>query len=437
MSTRKNLRLVVIGIAVALAGGLAARLWALRPVPDVEEQSRAYVHLALELGRRSPAEVDFYFGPAELHPHATTAILTSEQLQTQIRSLLQAVEDAQVRQPLVRRERLMGKLIHLQRLVGLIDGKQEQGFGDQAKRLYGIRADFNRKDTASVLLQLEQLLPGAGSLFDRMQAWRSRWIIASERRQSVFERALQECRQLTKMHWPLDDAESVEIRWTRKTAAAWHRYQGESHSVLQINPDAIAYFPSVLTLACHEAYPGHHAQYLLLDAAAGSAGIPIEDTVVLLRSRQSVLLEGAANLGVELAFGEEQRIAFERDVLIPLAGLPVELAAKQRQISKLESQLATNILPILRDFHDKAISRDEAVRQLQGMALLPDAGALLDYTRDFGAYVMGYTAVEGSLRTVLQHESSQHGTDVWQQLRTIVERPADAHIPSLTVDSTE
>jgi hypothetical protein len=239
------------------------------------------------------------------------------------------------------------------------------------------------------------------------------------------------------MHWKLGAEESLEIHWTRRSAAAWHRYLGHAHSVLQVNPDAAAYFPSILMLACHEAYPGHHAQYLLMDAAAGSAGMPVEDSVVLLRSRQSVLLEGAANLGAALVFGDEERLAFERDVLLPLAGLPVELASKQQQISQLEAQLAPNVLPILRDFYDNTLSRDEAIRQLQDLALLPDAPALLDYARQWGAYVMGYTAVERPLQTALQTAAAEHGTDIWRQLQVTAEHPADVHIASLTVDPVE
>jgi hypothetical protein len=62
---------------------------------------------------------------------------------------------------------------------------------------------------------------------------------------------------------------------------------------------------------------------------------------------------------------------------------------------------------------------------------------LLDYARQWGAYVMGYTAVERSLQTALQTAAAEHGTDIWRQLQVTAEHPADVHIASLTVDPVE
>jgi hypothetical protein len=349
--------------------------------------------------------------------------------------LLRQVKRSQSESPEPRRARLLGKIHDLQRVIESLKATRQLSFDEQAQQLYGIElAGLELAAPTQLLTELDGLLPGAGTLVDRMNLWRQQTLIAADRRAAVFERALDECRRRTQQQWPLPSEESLQITWTRKTPAAWHRYLGQSRSQLQINPDAVAYFPTLLSMACHEAYPGHHVQYLLLEEAAGESGLPVEDTVVLLRSRQSVLLEGAANLGVELAFSQSQRLAFERDVLLPLAGLSVDIAEKQAAIGRIEDQLATAILPILRDYHDGRLSRDVAVRRLQSEALVPDAEPLLDFTSSLGAYVIGYTAARDLLRSAITDRVAANGSTAWAELKHVVEHPADADLPFLIVE---
>jgi len=47
----------------------------------------------------------------------------------------------------------------------------------------------------------------------------------------------------------------------------------------------------------------------------------VEFSIYPLFSPQSLISEGSANFGREVAFSLDERLAFERDVLFPLAGL--------------------------------------------------------------------------------------------------------------------
>ena len=47
----------------------------------------------------------------------------------------------------------------------------------------------------------------------------------------------------------------------------------------------------------------------------------VEFTVYPLFSPQSLIAEGTANYGIEVAFSDAERRAFERDMLFPLAGI--------------------------------------------------------------------------------------------------------------------
>jgi hypothetical protein len=177
---------------------------------------------------------------------------------------------------------------------------------------------------------------------------------------------------------------------------------------------------SAVDVACHEAYPGHHAQFLVMDADAGTGGVVMENTVVLLRSPISMLREGAAEYGVDLAFPPAERLAFERDVLFPLAGLDPSQAGKYATVHRLVSELRSNMMPILRDYRDNRLTSEIAGRELASSALVTSPHSLLSFVDELGPYVLGYTVAGNTLRRYVEARSSQSGEDRWTVLRRIL-----------------
>ena len=114
---------------------------------------------------------------------------------------------------------------------------------------------------------------------------------------------------------------------TDKPWSGYNWYQGGYRSVIQVNVSLPIWIDRALDLACHEGYPGHHLYNALLERElVRGRGWP-EFQVYPLFSPQSLIAEGTANYGIELAFPAAERLAFERDVLFPLAGLDPALAA--------------------------------------------------------------------------------------------------------------
>ena len=66
----------------------------------------------------------------------------------------------------------------------------------------------------------------------------------------------------------------------------------------------------------------------------------VEFTVYPLFSPESLIAEGTANFGIEVAFPGDARVGFDRDVLMPLAGLPVEDADRYDAVKRLVSRLS-------------------------------------------------------------------------------------------------
>ncbi len=142
--------------------------------------------------------------------------------------------------------------------------------------------------------------------------------------------------------------------------------------------------------------------------------------MVLLRTPASVLREGAADYGVELVFPPAERLAFERDVLFPLAGFPAADAEKYLQVHHLIGELALAVVPALRDYRDGNLSFNSATFRLENDALISSPDALLKFVDDYGAYVVGYTVVRDQVRDYVEKSAASGGQDPWAVLGKVV-----------------
>jgi hypothetical protein len=384
-----------------------------------EAAAETFVRLTLRLGATTghEEEVDSYFGPEALRPHDAGNLA---QLKADSDTLLSRVK---LEDPTPRGSRLLVQIRSFDNLLEVI-GARAESFEDEAQRLYARSVPSPEPGAAHQLIAaLEAALPGGtGPLAQRLTEFYRDFVVPPDRRRMVFERALRECRSRTLAHWQLPRAEKLDVEWTDSVPAAWHRYRGGWRSTLQINPEAVALPGASIDVACHEAYPGHHAQFLLQDQRAQPAGLPVEDRVVLLRSPASVLREGAANFGVELAFPFQERVAFEEHVLFPLAGLDPREARRYEIVHRLVDQLSAAAAPIIASYRDHRLSRDDAEQQLANEALVSSPGALLDFADHYGAYVLGYTAARDSIRDYVSAQRRDH----WSVLRELVSDPYGA-----------
>lgn len=423
---RRQFRKLVLSLrftaAALLALAVAGWFWLQQqksPAEQLQAQAEDYVRLGLSLAAHDPKAVDAWFGPEALDVRGDKPRPLAE-LEAEAQVLLDAVLSDAVAHPSERRQRLAGKLRRLVALLQVMQQPKFLTFEEEARRVYDITlgGSLSAQDREAVKQQLEALLPGSGSIAFRVASFRSQFIVPADRRERVFQRALEECRARTVKHWKLPQNEHLQVEWTRQVDAAWHRYEGNGRSLLQLNPLALAFIGSMIDVACHEAYPGHHAQFLVLEAEAGEQGLTVEEQLVLLRSPESVLREGAAHYGVELAFPPEERLAFERDVLFPLAGLPAERAETYVQVHRHIGELALSVMPILRQYYDGELSFNSATYELEREALISSPQALLRFVDELGAYVSGYTVARDHLRHWLQ--SAESGREPWEALRQLL-----------------
>jgi len=420
--TRRRIVYLAGGLALLLIVIVALRLATpapVAPVDPLEAQARRFVQLALAFGQTDEKEVDSSYGVDELRPKAGQPAPSLDNLQ---RDLAKLASEIAAGPSSPRRDRLMSRIAYLQALIGTIQRPDSLSFDEEAKQVYAIDpVPVDLTAMARAAAELNRLLPGPGPLTTRVDAFREHYVIPEDKVEAVFHRALAECRLRTRAHWPLPAAERLDVEWNAAAPAAWHRYQGGYRSVLQVNPRAVAFLGSALDVACHEGYPGHHAQFVMQDLATRPRGLPVEERIVLLRSPDSMFREGAANYGVDLAFPTAERLAFERDVLFPLAGFPPAEAAKFEAVRALIDQLSSATAPILRDYRDHRLTAEAASTALQRDALVSSPQALLGFADQFGAYALGYTVARDWVAAGVA-KAARNG-DRWRVLGTYVAAP--------------
>lgn len=393
--------------------------------------ARDYVALTLEIGEREPGYVDAYYGPAAWAEAAKASPRTVPQLIQGAATLterLEAISTSGADPAVVqRRKYLLAHVSAAAARLRMLSGER-MGFADEAEALFGVRpelpplASFN-----PVLAEIDALLPGPGSLTERVTEFKSHYIIPKDRLQAVMDAAIAECRARTARHIELPANENFTLAFVGdKPWSGYNYYQGDAQSKIEINADFPIYTERAIDLGCHEGYPGHHVYNALLERTFVRERGWVEMSVYPLFSPMSFVAEGSANYGIDLAFPGDEALAFEREVLFPLAGLDPATAEKKAELQGLLRQLARAEYTIADAYLAGRIDRDTAIDQLMTYSLSPrdKATQRLRFIDTYRSYIINY----GLGRDVVQAWVEGQGGDRWEAMETLLSSqilPAD------------
>jgi hypothetical protein len=406
----------------------------------IDGVAESYVKLSLELGLYDPDYVDAYSGPPEWKPAPLDSGSVIEfprerlvQRADELLSRLETIDATQLED--IERRRLRFLRVHIASARARIElvGGMKMSFDEESRALYDVVAPECSIDTLEAALrELEHLVPGAGDLAGRIEAYRSQFVVPEERIDTVFTTAIAEARKRTIEHIPLPEGESFDVEYvTEASWGAYNWYKGDLHSLIQVNTGLPFRISSPLGLACHEGYPGHHVQNVLVEKNMLIDREWIEYSVQPLFCPQAVLNEGGANYGIEIAFTEEERIAFMRDVLFPLAGLDPSKAEEYYRFEQLTRRLRGTTVEAIRSYLDGKMTREEASRWLQRYSLMSAERAerYIRFGEQYRSYVVTYSVGLDMVRNYIERESASSDDPErrWELLRDIYAVP---HVPS-------
>ncbi|HVB00131.1 MAG TPA: hypothetical protein VNE42_02570 [Acidimicrobiales bacterium] len=256
---------------------------------SIEER---YLRLGLQIGRHVERVVDAYFGPPELAaevagappPDPKTLVVASD-------GLLDELSDGWLRD----------QVVGLRTYAGVLAG-ESMSYADEATGCYGVCPKYT-DETVFVAAheRLEELLSGPGSLAERYRGWEEAMVVPSAKLEETIVDTIETARRLTRDIIVLPEGERTTVDTARDvTWMAYCKYLGNMRSRISVNVDRPLSAFEVLTVATHEAYPGHHTersckeQFLVRDRQL------LEETIVLIPTPQSLIAEGIGRMAPNL-----------------------------------------------------------------------------------------------------------------------------------------
>jgi len=367
--------------------------------------AETYIRLVLSVGSHDADYVDAYYGPESLKGEELSLEAIRKRAAGAIAELRML---SPTRMEGMLRLRHLYLLRQLQALVARVDllGGKKMTFDEESQALYDATApSFPEEHFTKILDELDGALPGKGSVPERFEAYRSAFVVPPAKLDGVFKAAIDESRARTAGRITLPEGESFTVEYvTGKPWSGYNWYKGNCHSLIQVNTDLPVTVDRAVDLASHEGYPGHHVYNSLLETHLVRGKKWMEFTVYPLFSPQSLIAEGTANFGIDMAFPGEERVAFERDVLFPLAGLPGRDAPEYYRVHGLFLKLAYAGNEAARRYLDGACSREEAVDYLVRFALM-SADRAMQRTKFFDkyrSYVINYNLGQDMVRRYIE-----------------------------------
>ena len=396
-----------------------------------------YVRLVLAVGQHDPDYVDAFYGPAEWRTAAEQAKAPLAEIEAGAAALAGdlaaaapagdgASEEAERELLQLRHDYLTRQLEAVRARVQMLTG-QKLTFDEESKALYdAVAPTHSAEEFAEVLAELDARLPGEGPLLQRYDAFRSRFVIPRERLDAAFTAAIDGCRERTMRHVTLPEGESFTVEYvTNKSWSGYNWYQGSYRSLIQVNTDLPIYADRAIDLACHEGYPGHHVYNALLEKHLVRDRGWIEYTVYPLFSPQSLIAEGTANYGIEVAFPREERLAFEREVIFPAAGLDPAGVDEYYGVLGLIERLSYAGNEAARRYLNGEIDGAAAADWLEryGLYTRPRAEQRVRFMDQYRSYVINYNLGKDMVKRYIEAQAAGDAAARWDAFEGLLSSP--------------
>jgi hypothetical protein len=399
-------------------------------VTSVNKIAEAYVKLVLAMGQHDPDYVDAYYGPPEWKEQSKekkpleAIAVEATRLRDQLAKISQATDEMEQ----LRRRYLPKQLSALEARVRILNGDRLK-FDEESQALYdAVAPTFPETHFQEILAELEPKLPGEGSLLQRYENWRRAFVIPKEKLDKVFQLAIKACRERTYAHIKLPPNENFTVEYvTNKPWGGYNWYKGNYRSVIQVNTDLPAYIDRAIDLAAHEGYPGHHVYNALLEKNLVRDRGWVEFSVYPLFSPQSLIAEGTANFGREVVFTKPERLAFEKKVLWPAAGIDPSRVEEFYEVQDLVKKLGYATNEAARRYLNGDINADAAAAWLQKYALMDEKRAkqATKFIEKYRSYVINYNLGEDMVRSYIEKRggTAEQPEQRWREFEHLLASP--------------
>ncbi|MCT4613723.1 MAG: hypothetical protein N4A49_02480 [Marinifilaceae bacterium] len=389
------------------------------PEQSLNEIAKQYVLTVLEIGNYDNLYVDAYYGPTEWKEDVSKLKeenIPSERLLKTINDMeskLKTISVSEKDKMLSLRKKYMQKqLIAVKARVKMLSG-EKYSFNEESEKLYdAVVPEFDQAYFENIIAKLEEKLPGNGDLINRVNKFKSEFVIAKEKLDAVFRTAIEESRRRTKKYINLPANENFKLEYVSDKAwAGYNWYKGNNFSLIQVNTDFPILIDRAIDLASHEGYPGHHVYNSLLETNMVKKRKWLEFSVYPLFSPQSLIAEGTANYGINVVFPKKERIKFEKEVLFPLAGLNVAKADLYYQIQELTHKLTYARTVAMRNYLDGKWDKSKTGEWLEKYALRKASESSFRFPETYRSYIINYNWGQDLVETYVESKMGENKTN--------------------------
>lgn len=424
----KNLLVVIALIALLALVSACSKNEQKENKVTLDDIAAEYVKLTLLVGQHHSSYIDAYYGPEEWQPKGASTPLA--ELAEQSKALEKRLENIEPPTPLKQRHELL--LIQLKSVTAFIALQQNipMTFDEESLALYDAKSPcitFAQLD--EILAELDKLIPGDTPLNQRVNEFNGQFVIPKDKLDTVFVAAIDEARARTKQHIDLPSNESFSIEYvTDKIWSGYNWYKGNNYSLIQLNTDFPMYINRAIDLASHEGYPGHHVFNSQMEQHLVNNNQWIEYSVYPLFSPMSLLAEGSANYGISVAFPHEERMAFEKEVLFPLAGLDSTKVEQYYQVQFELERLSYADNVIAKQYLDGAVSKEEAIELLMKYALSSEEKSKqrIGFIEANRAYVINYNLGQDIVKAYVEQLVGTDAKNKWKVFSELLAMPKTA-----------
>jgi hypothetical protein len=369
-----------------------------------------YLELGLRLGRHVDGLVDAYYGPRALKEQVDAEeLIDAAQLSADAGALLGELPDGWLY------DQVRGCATYARVLAG-----EAVSYADEVEACYGVRPTKTPVEVYEAAhAELDELLPGEGTLVERRAAWRTRHLVDGNVAVPALIELLPVLRERTDALVALPDGEHVGIEPVRDEPWwAFNYYLGDLVSRVVLNVDVPTTGFDLVKLAAHEVYPGHHTEHAVKEQLLVRDRGAVEEAIQLVPTPQALLSEGIAEFGAEVVLdGDGREAAYDA---LARHGVEFDRDLTER-IAKAFDPLGMTNLDAALLIHEDGVPADEAQRYIERwrLATPEQAAQSVRFITDptWRAYTVTYSAGESLCRAFVNGDRSRFARLLTEHVR--------------------
>ena len=280
-------------------------------MPKLSKFGEDFLLLALRIDKHIKGHVDFYFGPEKLRKIVKNESLTAPN--TLLNASNNLLKQSRAQGYNKERERYIEKLLLAMKTSIEILRGSEISINDQFINLYDVELQPAKESELDNLKEeYEEAYKGSGSLKERMSKLRITRKVPELKVFKFFKKAVDITEKRTKELFTdlLPKNESViidvvksnqDIKWN-----CYNWYLGNFISKIEINPTYQMYWTAFLSYSSHEAYPGHHTEFVVKEKRLYRELNQFEHSLLILQSPKLIISEGIANKAISMLFSNQE-----------------------------------------------------------------------------------------------------------------------------------